>query len=287
MSETSEINWQDYETITKYVYESLGAQYGIKILGYGNTCKLKGKSGVMHQIDVLTEQLDGTKSIRTAIECKYCKEKANKDIVMKLSETMLDLGIEKGIIVCKSGFTKDTVMYAEHKGIKLVQLWEAGESDVDYKKEIEFGTLDIRLNITRTRANIISITFGDKTIHFDPLTGAAYLFKLRDSFGREVNLKPYLLKFAAEVTNRSEVLKNITLDYSTDRKLFLDVENGVLAVEKFSVTGFLTIDDLNTKKYFTLTDQVWMIMEELFDKRRMSLSKSGLIWNIRETDRNL
>ncbi|WP_293942799.1 MULTISPECIES: restriction endonuclease [unclassified Sphingobacterium] len=287
MSETSKINWQDYEAITKYVYESLGAQYGIKILGYGNTCKLSGKSGVTHQIDVLTEQFDGKKSIRTAIECKYCKEKANKDIVMKLSETMLDLGIEKGIIVCKSGFTKDTIMYAEHKGIKLVKLWEAGESDTDYKKDIELGTLDIRLNITRTCANITSITFGDKTIQFDPLIGAAYLFKLRDACGREVNLQPYLLKFASEVTNRREVLKNITLDYLTDRKLFLDVENGVLAIEKFSVTGFLTIDDLSTKKYFTLTDQVWMIMEELFDKRRLSLSKSGLIWSDRENDDNI
>jgi len=26
MSKTSEINWRDYEAITKYVYESLGAQ---------------------------------------------------------------------------------------------------------------------------------------------------------------------------------------------------------------------------------------------------------------------
>ncbi len=35
MSKTSKINWKDYEAITKYVYESLGAQYGIKVLGYG------------------------------------------------------------------------------------------------------------------------------------------------------------------------------------------------------------------------------------------------------------
>ncbi len=69
-----------------------------------------------------------------------------------------------------------------------------------------------------------------------------------------------------------------------EKTLFLAVEHAVLAVKKFSVTGFLTIVDLSTKKYFTLTDQVWVIMEELFDKRRLSLSKSGLIWNFRETD---
>ncbi|WP_293887915.1 MULTISPECIES: hypothetical protein [unclassified Sphingobacterium] len=72
-----------------------------------------------------------------------------------------------------------------------------------------------------------------------------------------------------------------------DRNIFLHVENGVLAIEKFSVTVFLMIDDLSTKKYFILTDQVWMIMEELFDKRRLSLSKSGLIWSTCEADNNI
>jgi len=71
------------------------------------------------------------------------------------------------------------------------------------------------------------------------------------------------------------------------KKLFLAVEQGVLVVNKFSVTVFLTIDDLSSKKYFTLADQVWMIMEELFDKRRLSLSKSGLIWNVCETDNTI
>jgi len=72
-----------------------------------------------------------------------------------------------------------------------------------------------------------------------------------------------------------------------EKTLFLAVEHGVRAVKKFAVTRFLTIDDLSTEKYFTLTDQVWMIMEELFNKRRLSLSKSGLIWNFRKTDNNI
>ena len=72
-----------------------------------------------------------------------------------------------------------------------------------------------------------------------------------------------------------------------EKTLFLAVEYGVLADKEFSVTGFLTIDDLSTKKYFTLTDQLWMVMEELFNKRRLSLSKSGLIWSVRENDNNI
>ena len=35
------------------IYETLGKESGVKIEGYGNNCKVKGKSGVNHQIDVL------------------------------------------------------------------------------------------------------------------------------------------------------------------------------------------------------------------------------------------
>jgi hypothetical protein len=70
------------------------------------------------------------------------------------------------------------------------------------------------------------------------------------------------------------------------KKLFLAAEHWVLAVKKFSVTGFLTIESKH-QKYFTLTDQVWMIIEEFFDKRRLSLSKSGLIWSVREGDNTI
>lgn len=128
MSDKKELNWEEYEAITKYIYGALGAQYGIKVKGYGRKFKIKGRSGLQHQIDVLTEQFNGERQLLTAIECKYWKKKVNKDIVMKLSETMLDSGIHNGIIVCKTGFTKDTLTFADYKGIKLVELREAGEN---------------------------------------------------------------------------------------------------------------------------------------------------------------
>ena len=40
------------------------------------------------------------------------------------------------------------------------------------------------------------------------------------------------------------------------KNIISDVEHGVLAVRKVSVTGFLTIEILSTKKYFKLTDQL-------------------------------
>lgn len=139
MSDKNELDWKKYEAVTQYIYGALGEQYGIKVKDYGRNCKIKGKSGLYHQVDVLTEQLQGEQQLLTAIKCKYWNKKINKDIVMKLSETMLDSGIASGIIVCKTGFTKDTLTYAEYKGIKLVKLWEAGENDADFNKTVEIG----------------------------------------------------------------------------------------------------------------------------------------------------
>ena len=47
MSDNNELDWEEYESITKYIYEALGAQYGVKLKGHG---------------------------LLTAIECKYAKK---------------------------------------------------------------------------------------------------------------------------------------------------------------------------------------------------------------------
>ena len=95
MPEKNNLDWKTYEFITKYIYETLGKEAGVKVEGYGNTCKVLGKSGVKHQIDVLTSHSDGIHTYKTAIECKYWNEKISKETVMKLSDIIDDTGIQK------------------------------------------------------------------------------------------------------------------------------------------------------------------------------------------------
>lgn len=40
------MDWKTYESVTKYIYETLGQQNGVKIEGYGNDCRVIGHSGV-------------------------------------------------------------------------------------------------------------------------------------------------------------------------------------------------------------------------------------------------
>lgn len=280
MSDKNELDWEEYEAITKYIYESIGARNGVKVKGYGRTCKIKGKSGVKHQIDVLTEQFDGEKQFLTAIECKFAKMKVKKDVVMKLSKIMEDSGIASGIIVCKAGFTRDTLTFAEHEGIKLVELWEAGENDVDFKRTFEIGTGDFNFNVMLSRPKIISIDFGTKTIEDEEQIMLMYFVNLHDSNGGWISFGKFVTAFSEGLQTREDPLKTTTIEFPLSRKLFCEFPEGQIVADKISITGFLTNSDRSFKRSFVLTDEVWMIMNELFDKRKLTLSKSGLLWNL-------
>jgi len=160
MDNNSNLDWKGYEEITKYIYQTLGKKYGIKIKGYGKDCKIKGRSGVRHQIDVLTEQPHSTGTLLTAIECKFMKTKISKDTVMKLCEIMQDTNISKGIIVSKEGFTKDTLAYAQHRNIELVHFREASQQDTDGNRNVHIATIDFHINAIVTTPTVSSIDFG-------------------------------------------------------------------------------------------------------------------------------
>lgn len=69
------MNWKTYEETVKNIYQVLGASNGVKIECYGNSCKCTGKSGIKHQIDVLTSHTEGIHEYKTYIECKYSQKK--------------------------------------------------------------------------------------------------------------------------------------------------------------------------------------------------------------------
>lgn len=233
-----------------------------------------------HQVDVLTEQFDGERQLLTAIECKYWKKKVNKDIVMKLAQIMEDSGIAIGIIVCKTGFTRDTQTFAKHKGIKLVELKEAGEDDGDFKKTIEIGTLDLSGKVMVLRGNVMTIDFGTTIITGEAQIMKMYSADLYDSYGRPIPFGKYLKAFSEELQGRGELLKTTTIDFPLSCKLFWKQPSKEIAIEKISITGFLINTDRSFQRSSQLTDQVWMIMNELFDNRKLTLSRSGLIWNL-------
>ncbi|WP_306565143.1 restriction endonuclease [Flavobacterium lindanitolerans] len=272
---SSELDWEEYEAITKYIYEVLGVQYGIKVKGYGRDNWVVGKSGVKHQVDVLTEQ-SGNKGVQlTAIECKFLKKKVTKDTVMKLRSVMDDADLSAGIIVSKEGFTRDTLTYAEHVGIKLVELRESA------KETVNIGVVEFRINSTLTSPNITSVDLGSISITdqreiFGVRCG--YCGSIRTPEGREIPLNKYFKAFYDELYRQNKFLKTITVDCATIKgklvKMYGDREP---KIDKVSITGFLSQTDESTTRSFQLVDQVYMIMKEIFEKEGYKLLRSGVI----------
>lgn len=279
---SKDLDWKEYEAITKYIYMVLGAEYGIKVKAYGKDCKVQGKSGVKHQVDVLTEQLNGEQSLLTAIECKFLKKKVTKEIVMKLHSIMKDADIASGIIVSKMGFTKDTLNYAEHLGIRLVELKEVEKDDVNSSSTINIGLLDVNIQATITRCIIVSIDFGTFQITSEheimALRCDAYATILT-SEGNKIALNKYLDAYYKELNQQNQLLKTITKDYPLVKsKLLSELMDNQPPIEKIIFRGFLCKIDASSKRSFQLVDQVWMIMKEIFEKKSYKLSKSRILF---------
>lgn len=279
MLNEKKLDWKTYESITKYIYEALGKQSGVKIKCHGNTCKVVGKSGVEHQIDVLTSHSDGIHTYLTAIECKYWKEKVNKDIVMKLAEIIQDAGISKGIIVCKNGFTKDGFDYAKHKNIEIVELREIEENDLSgNSNQIHFGDLEFKINISIERTEIININFGDNRNlsvknEFDYIN-----FIVIRNDGSKTSLYNYITEFRKDVNPKNKKTEELTK--------YFEIPNGIIynreTKERIETNGITIIGQLrktedNKNLSFSLVDKVWLIMKSIFNNRKFVFSENGLI----------
>lgn len=267
MLEKTNLDWKKYESIVKYIYETLGKESGVNIEGYGNDCKVKGKSGIKHQIDVLTKHSDGIHNYRTAIECKYWKEKINKDIVMKVSEIIEDAGINKGVIVSKNGFTPDGISYAKYKNIGLVELREI-------EKKEKKGIFDIKSWILRPEILRIMIDLVDKKEKEEERIEADKMF-IKLFNGNEVPFSDFITIFKKEL-QKEKAFQITTKGYQLNGANLINKQtNSTTKIKGIVFTGVLTKLDANLK--FHIVDQIWLIMKSIFEERTFTISEKGII----------
>jgi len=279
MTKAPDLDWKKYEAITKYIYETLGSQSGVKIKGYDSNCKVTGKSGVAHQIDILATHSDGIHEYQTAIECKYWKEKINKDIVMKVSEIIEDAGLNKGVIVSKSGFTQDGIEYAKYRNIGLVELKEIEEKDLEGKStKFEVGVLQVDINCIIRRPEILNI----ETDSVEKIQIVKELWKNRDiimwSNGKQAPFANYIKEFQGELHHQDKVWQTITKRYEIPGgRLINEQTKSSININEITFTGILKKIDKSSNLRFKLEDQVWLIMKSLFEKKTFTFSESGII----------
>jgi len=266
------MDWQEYEAITKYIYETLGKEAGVKIDGHGKDCKVKGKSGVEHQIDVLTSHSDGIHIYKTAIECKYWKDTVNKDIIMKVAEIIEDAAINKGIIVSKQGFTDDAISYAKYKSIGLVELREIEEKDWEGRPRI----LNIKTWRRRpevTKVIIIPSLFNRSEQDHERVQPEIMTVKKYD--GKEISMSDYVNEFIREIHSHP-------VNKVIEKKIFIPMSQltnnqtkKTIFIDGFVMKGVLTEKNIDLKWH--PVDEIWLIMKAIFENKSFTISRKGII----------
>ena len=276
------MHWQSYEELVKDIYEKLGEAANIRILCWGPACKVQGKSGVSHQIDVLTTHSDGVHEYRTAIECKHWEKKVDKDPIAKLSAILEDTQIEKGVVVSQSGFTSDAKGFARAKNISLVELRRpVGEVHVDLHIEMpkyydyEFIQEDLAdrgklLQVQALTSEIFfctadgsSITLHKLTNSVPSISGSGFVnidalgFQWVESSSAEDEVKAYAVKFPEGTT-----LSIPTSDARATIREFRFKVRYTRTTEKITIYG---------------EDYVSFVMYAIFENRTFAIGADGAV----------
>jgi hypothetical protein len=268
------MDWETYEEVTKNIYETLGKQASVKIVGHGRKFKVTGKSSVKHQIDVLTSHSDGIHDYITAIECKDWNKKINKDIVMKMEGIVKDCNFNKGIIVTKKGVTPDGVKYAEFANIGLVILREPTEEDLrDRTKKIIIIAHNQAAHITKFVNNDVEV--------YKNLSGLIqtdryfYIFKN----GEKRTLQDYFSDFEAKLL-RENILEETTEEINFNCPvLFQDIHgNKIAKVIGLKLSG--KVDVTTSRTELLDENKIWLMMKSIFEDKTFAVFENGEIRDI-------
>lgn len=275
----SKLDWKSYEELVKDIYEQLGKATGVKILGYGNECKIVGKSGVRHQIDVLTSLSDGLHDHRTAIECKFWDKKVNKNVITNLKEIIDDCRIEKGVVVSKIGFTPDAVKMADELGVGLVELRVI--TDEDWRGRIRKIIVHIHCYepaILYVHFTYESTSDEDFVTENDGMQRRTDLIEIVYPDGKSTPFNEFLeAKFFKEIKDlkpEEMVTKTYTLDKGTKVR-YLEEEKSFLLHAVEICGGFHKT--MVTQDVIDGDDQILYYMKCIFENMELTINKDGKI----------
>ncbi len=272
------MNWRNYEEIVRSIYEKLGSRSGVKILCSGQDCKVTGRSGVEHQVDVLTEHSDGLHSYRTAIECKFWDRRRPKDDVMKLRAILEDAGLQKGVIVSKLGFTPDAIATARYAHIELVELREPTPDD--WKGRIKDIAFNIHMTVPEPydfRLDILDSGVATETLSSENIDSSTLTIQQPGlPQVTAVELINQMISSANRAATEPQLLRREFPTGTTSSALFGDAVCGVVALQ-FQ----LRFHHHTETKVLAGADHVAMIMKSIFNRRRIVITPNG---DVRESD---
>lgn len=109
---TGGAGWQNLERRVAAYFERHGYRATTNV-------KVTGRSGLVHELDVLAERSDAAGTHRVAVECKAWRSPVEKDVVYKLERVVQDAGLSKGVLVSVGGVYAGARVAAEQANIDV------------------------------------------------------------------------------------------------------------------------------------------------------------------------
>ena len=136
--QVEDINWQEFESITKECIEIICGS-GVEFICSGENCKINKR-----QFDVLFKYRNSLKDAKIAIECKHWNKKVGIGAVDAFTTKCLHCNIDSKFIISKKGFTKPAIEQAQKCNIELIELRNFQEDD--FKDCFQNCILSVEIN---------------------------------------------------------------------------------------------------------------------------------------------
>lgn len=113
-------DWKEYQEEAAEFFRSIGLKAETDVTLQGVRTK--------HDVDVYVQIDVAGFKVRWIVECKHWKSAVNKLHVMGLREIAADLGVDRGIILCESGFQSGAVEAAKLTNVQVTSLEALGKT---------------------------------------------------------------------------------------------------------------------------------------------------------------
>ena len=270
------MDYKEFEAATAALYQALGQGNGITIEGYGARCRVVGRSGARHQVDVLAKQSNGLQTIRTAVECKYWQKKVGQEVVAKLATVIDDANIEKGAIVSKEGFTSGAIVLAKEHNISLVEMREPNDKDWEGKIKT------VHITLYMDCPEFYDIEFIQPPDQTGQVINGA--FAGRDIAivepGKQSNTLDTILNNAVSTVTTTGQPIEVKFPRGTTIQISGYDKHGRVDALRFKVRHITTKNDI----VIDGAETIWLIVKEVFEGRQFNIERDGRIREISDTE---
>ncbi len=135
--------WQEFERLASRIYTELSPQARVIL-----NDRIKGKSGVVRQIDVSIRATIAGHDILVVIDTKDLQQPADIGLVDEFAGKIQDVRANKGILICSGGFTSGARLSARGRGIDVCNLHDAQNRDWHLEVKLPILWIDLKPKVS-------------------------------------------------------------------------------------------------------------------------------------------